>query len=240
MSSVLPLLVVGFVAFALAWWRARSQAVGRLAESITRLRAIVSRPTNRRPAPADHPVLQRRAPQYEQFARDLASDGGVLLGDLEELNPDGSSAGVTRWFHDRTGQVAGWYAVVEHPSAVLPAMYLVTELVPTSFVVTHQSLVNRVVAAPPTILREHLQPGQPVQAVLALHRQRLPEGATTVPVATLDEAKASVDRLRAHIQEWRKLQDQDQLIDRDLRQVLGAQYDRVGPAVARRLRQQRR
>lgn len=236
MRSLLPVLVVGFIAFGLTWWRARSQAIGRLADSITRLRAIVSRPTNRRPAAADHPVLVRRAAQYDQFTRDLASDGGGVLGDLEEINPDGSSAGVTRWFRDRTGQVAGWFAVVEHPSATMPAMYLVTELVPASFVVTHQSLVNRVVAAPPTIIREHLAPGQPVQAVLALHRQRLPEGAAPVQVQTLDEATTMVDRLRTHIQDWRRQQDRDQLIELDLRRVLGAQYDRVGPSVARRLR----
>ncbi|MFN8653768.1 MAG: hypothetical protein U0133_17815 [Gemmatimonadales bacterium] len=237
MSSLLPLLVVGFIAFAIAWWRARSQAIGRLTDSITRLRAIVARPTRRRPAAASHPVLQRRAAQYEQFARDLASDGGVVLGDSEEIQPDGSSAGVTRWFRDRTGQVTGWYAVVEHPSATIPAMYILSELVPTTFFVTHQSTVNRVVAAPPTVVREHLAPGQPVQAVLALHRQRLPAGANALTVGTIEEAQAMVDRLRSHIQEWRTRQDQDQLIDLDLRSVLGAQYDRVGPAVARRIRQ---
>ncbi len=92
---------------------------------------------------------------------------------------------------------------------------------------------QRSLAEPPTMHRQALD--LPPDQLLARHRTfaRL-DGAARI--ATRDELIAQLAKARANAARWRDVQPPDELLDADLRAVLGDLYPKVGKAWARRLR----
>ncbi len=210
----------------------------RLAVLIARFRDTAMTPSRRRPAPADHPVLQQQHVAYAAFAHDVTAAGGTLLGDWEEFKPDGSSAGVTRWFVDASHHICGWFGVALHSTGQAPATCCVSQLAPLTYITTLRSQSDRRLASPPTLHGAHYGPEVPLGLLLEQHRTRLAQGSggTPLSIATVSDAHALFDRLRSEVAAWRQEQDPAVLLELDLRSVLGEHYSRFGPAVARLLR----
>jgi hypothetical protein len=206
----------------------------RLAVSIGHFRDLAMAPTRRRLAPPDNASVRREQAAYDAFARELGALGGTTLGDWEELLPDGSVAGVTRWFIDASYQICGWFAVTVHPRGTAPSTYCISQLEPLGFVTTLRSRANRRLASPATVQSAHCSDQVALRTVLEQHRARI--GAKAVRVTSVEDAQAMVDRLRSHVAGWRQNQDPGVLLDQDLRSVLGDHYSRFGPAISRLLR----
>jgi hypothetical protein len=235
-----PLLVVSLALLLLAAglrYYATRRVSRRLAVLIARFREIAVTPGRRHPAAPDHAMLLQEHGAYTTFAEDVESLGGTILGDWEEFNPDGTSAGVTRWFVDASRHICGWFGVVAHSTGQAPATYCVSQLEPLAYVTTLRSRSDRRLASPPIHHWEHCGLEVPLALLLERHRGRLGQGDghRSLPVAGVRDAHALVDRLRTDVAAWRQTQDPAVLLEQDLRSVLGDHYSRFGPRVARLL-----
>lgn len=232
-SSILVGLAVFIVGAAVILHRYNARVIRRLAALLTKHRAAATTPIRHRPAEAGHPLLRRHEKHYALLTGELESLGMTILGDREELNLDGSSAGVARWFVDSARRVSGWCSVFTGPKRAIEVVMLFSELDPTAFVTTTRGGPNHPLAAPPTLDRRHLESGVALSECLRQHYSRADTHAAARMVETpdLEAAEALVDRLREHLAGWRAAQDPDTLLREDLRSTLGRRYDELGPAL---------
>ena len=91
-------------------------------------------------------------------------------------------------------------------------------------------------AEPPFVRRQTLAADVPHAQLVAEHRAFVGDNATLHSIATPVELIAELLRMRSRIVEWRNAQPPDELLDADLRNVLGDVYERSGKIWARRLR----
>ena len=133
LAVLAAILVIGFV---LRRRAAVEKYVRVLADAIVGLRALAGAPSSRRPAPPDHAKLLQHAEHFATAAGELESLGCTILGDLEELKADGSSAGALRWFIDHSGTICGWFAVIASKTRPVPVMLIHSELTPLKFLLS--------------------------------------------------------------------------------------------------------
>ncbi|MGE5184130.1 MAG: hypothetical protein ACM31C_18800 [Acidobacteriota bacterium] len=202
-------------------WRRR---LARLEGHLRRLRALSVREVNLRPLAAG----ERDVSALDAASEELAALGLTILGDaLEDAGEDGRQP--TRWFADAAGTTFGWIGLVRGLRlgfllSSSPERVAITRIVPRPL----PSL-----AQPPFIDRvEHCGTDKLADA-LAAHRARVPAGAAVV--RTLDAAIAEMRALRERTIAWREAQAPGELLERDLRAILGRHYERLGPVMARRL-----
>lgn len=219
LAVLAAVLVIGFVL-------RRRAAVGKhvrvLADVIVGIRAVAGASSSRRPAPPDHAKLLQHAEHFATAARELESLGCTILGDLEELKADGSSAGALRWFIDRSGTICGWFAVIASKTRPVPVMLIHSELTPLKFLLSQHGGAELALARAPTSPRFYYATTVPLQTVFDQHRAHLTAMAPAVPqvIADLADAEAMFDRGRAHLQQWRAAQDPEALIALDVESVL--------------------
>jgi hypothetical protein len=91
------------------------------------------------------------------------------------------------------------------------------------------------VAAPPFTHREDLPTSRTVAGVIAQHRERVTSAKGLLRVTTLGELQTELQRIRATTIAWRQTQSPGALLDKDLRSLLGARYDKLGARLAKRL-----
>lgn len=240
-STGLILLVSLAITSGGLWLYLRLRAVRRIARGILHMRQLAAAPVRRGPVAPDHPALEEHAAAYAHFSEELVAVQGTLLGDSEELAADGKSNGVTRWFHDSTGQIIGWFGVGRASGQSASVIYCLSELEPPAYIASSRSPVSRFLCIPPTCSRVFLPPTTSLDVLFQQHFERVRQhpGATTRKVQSQAEAQAMVDRYRDHVRAWRERQDRESLLDQDLRSVLGEHYSRLAQAVAPLLRNSR-
>jgi hypothetical protein len=232
-------LFIGVGLIVLGHWIARrieSKAVMPIVEGIRRMRHAAKANPRRSPAPRDHPRLQAESDYYESTTRDLAARGFVALGDLVEFREDGTEVGVSRWFAAEDGSISGWFAMM--PARSTPVMMLVSELVPTRFIVTFLGGPTTRLAIPPTVQRTVVEHSRGIDAAIKLHRQGIEASRTdhARAVHSQEEAVATVESLRSHVNTWRSQQDPEELVELDLRSVLPERSDGLARVVKRVMR----
>jgi hypothetical protein len=151
------------------------------------------------------------------------------LGDARE----GREGLPMRWFVDANKTAFGWVGIAPHASGPVRLGMVMScnaeRIVATASTPRSAPTLTR----PPFSDREVVVGPLDLAALLATHYKRRPESAD--PVETLEGAFAMVERARARTAAWREEQPQDQLLDSDLKAVLGRHYDRLGPILRKRL-----
>jgi hypothetical protein len=91
---------------------------------------------------------------------------------------------------------------------------------------------------PPFVTLQHVPPPTSLQQTLAKHRAKagLEDASRAfIPVRTFEQVEHELARMRDKVIAWRRAQPADELLDADLRSLLGPQYAKLAPAVKRRL-----
>jgi hypothetical protein len=163
--------------------------------------------------------------------------GFTILGDYVEesrLVPEGRPM---RWFVDAAGTTFGWLA----PFDVDGARHIVIVLM--SHELDHQTITTRqppasLLARPPFVTLQHVPVASSNAATLVRHRTKArfddPERAF-IPVKTFEQVQHELERMRGKVIEWRRAQPHGELLDADLRSLLGPQYDQLAAPLRRRL-----
>jgi hypothetical protein len=230
--SVLVLAGLGGMVYMMRQRGLNQRALGRLADSVDRMRALADRETKRQPVPADAVSKMPGSGYYDAATREIQTAGGRVLGDLAEVYPDGTLTQPARWFVDGTGTVAGWYAIVgpAQAPAVRQVMFLMSEAPGGEFFTTSRGGGGTSTATSPRHHRAECQWTDGLARQLEIHRGQVPaalSGALT-HVATLDDATGLFARARQAKIDWRAKQPADALLDQDLRQILQDRYPAVG------------
>src|SRR5437763_11473093 len=89
--------------------RLRAARFALLAEQFEKLRRLAQ--TERRHVPSDR-IRVSAIEGYARAEEELAGLGFVALGDLEEVDDDGTAYGIVRWFVGAEGSAVAWYAQV--------------------------------------------------------------------------------------------------------------------------------
>lgn len=224
-----------FVAIALSLvflLRVRRQ-VATLAEQIRELRAHAVSPITYREA--DVALVE-----VDDASEEAESAGFAVLGDFVEasdVRPDGMPM---RWIVDRAGTTFGWLAPFDvgdehHIILVLMSHELDSETI------TSRAPVASSLARPPFVKTQYAPLTASVAETVTRHRRLADlddDKRGFVPVKTFEQLRLELARMRGKAIAWRETQPAAELLDADLRSLLGAGYARVGPAVERRLRGQ--
>jgi hypothetical protein len=93
---------------------------------------------------------------------------------------------------------------------------------------------GRSLAMPPWLHIVHMDAGDSVADVVQEHTAFLPPDLRVL--ATLDDVLANIATQRERVQRWRDAQPPDELLDADLRGLLGEHYAKSGAYWSKRLR----
>jgi len=227
-GAVVLLLVVGFVRSVAR----QSGALSHVAKGMVGLRALAA--THPRLSPAtDEEAAAQRAGEVEE---EMEAGGLRPLGAFWEHLPDGSRAGITRWYADEAGTTCGWYAL----TAAGPAQFLVSEVEGERWAATYRGPEAPQLTAPETVRMEHLGWEEGLESALARHHEAcralgVPP-ARLVPVSDADGAQNLFRRLKAHVAGWRETLPYDELLERDARAILGERFDELGALIMQEIR----
>ena len=211
-----------------AFWRHNKQTV----EYERRLReardGASSERTYRAATPADDIAMLEVAATTQA---ELVAAGFTLLGDVAVTTAEQRTA-VMRTFTDRSQTTCATIAVMcTQPTKAW--LWLASYREDEAFV-TMRGPQTRL-AEPSIIHYQAIANETPPPKVFAQHRS-FAHFDDAVRVTALDDLLAQIQKFRALTIRWRESQEPDVLLDADLRGVLGAQYDTIGKAWARRLR----
>ena len=209
-----------------------------LATQIGELRAQALRAISYRPVGPGDEALTANLGALAAVTREAEQLGLTMLGDLVEEGSVRKATTAMRWFHDASGTVFGWMAPIPAGGSTVVVVALRSDDEETQASTTRVSPHGAL--APPPFVRLQLVP-LPTSLAETLAKHRAFAGTndparTFRRVTTLAELGAEIARTRAKVSAWRTAQPADQLLDADLRGVLGAQYAKLGAAMTRRLR----
>ncbi|GMV07839.1 MAG: hypothetical protein AMXMBFR53_41140 [Gemmatimonadota bacterium] len=227
-GALVLVLVVGFVRSVAR----QSGALTHVARGIAALRALAA--THPRLSPAtDQETAAQRAGEVEE---EMVVGGLRPLGAYWEYLPDGSRAGITRWFADEAGTTFGWYGL----TAAGPAQFLVSEVEGQGWAATYRGPEAPQLASPETVRMEHLTWEEGLASALARHhdacRSLGAPPARLVPVSDAEGAQNLFRRLKAHAAAWRETLAYEELLERDARSVLGGRFDELGALILQEVR----
>lgn len=163
--------------------------------------------------------------------------GFTILGDYIEESPVRTTPTPMRWFVDARGTTFGWMA----PFVVRDEKLIVIVLM--SHELATQTITSRAPAAsslsrPPFVAVHHVPVTASFAETVAKHREYAGLDDDTrgfVPVRTFEQLRHELDRMRSKAIAWRESQPTDELLETDLRSLLGKQYDKLARAMRRRL-----
>lgn len=230
MGTVLTWVAVVVCAFALAgvlWLRrglrAYRSSLEGIVQGIVRLRGLAGRSPRLVPLPAESPDVT----PLERMVPDLESADLHAVGDFHALDEGGRPAGAERWFVSGNGALFGWLGVT--PAS--PVMLLVSEIPGRGFVTTLRAPRAPSTATPPTVAQQRLDWDEGLDAALRRHLSAIAQMGRPASVEGLEAALGSMDALRAHVAEWRAAQDPAELLEADVRKILGERFDSMGDTV---------
>jgi hypothetical protein len=220
-------VLVVLVLAAVVWLRRGARDFGASLEGIVRGIVLLRRMAGVTP---EYVPLPAGAPEVPDLARaepDLERAGLHPVGDFHEIGPAGTPAGALRWFVSRDGTVFGWMGL--GPTG--PAMLLISEIPEVGFVTTLRAPHAPSTATPPTVVHERLEWDEGLDAALARHKDGVARTGEPLAVEGLDGALEGMDALKAHVAEWRAAQDPEDLLEADVRRILGDRFEDLGEAV---------
>jgi hypothetical protein len=169
--------------------------------------------------------------------REAEQAGFTMLGDYLEESEVRESGMSMRWFVDARGTTFGWMAPFEvHGRREIVVVLMSHEL--ASQTITSRAPKASALTRPPFVHVQHVELTASFQDTLAKHRELAKLDDETrgfVPVRTFDQLSHELERMRGKVISWRNGQNGDDLLDADLRSLLGAQYRRLASAMRRRL-----
>ena len=240
--GVVAILVL-LVASDLSIRMTKRRRLERLASRVAEMRRLATQATRRRPVGPEDARLAAPHDLLEAVERELSEQGLLVLGDLVEERPDGSPAGITRWFVDPGRTVCGWFGVARtrESGAINPIMMLFSEADSGEFFVTGRGASSRTLARPPSVHRTFLGWSDGLARVLEQHRAHVAQGASGGGAALrrverIDEAVALLGRMRESTARWRASQPPAALLEEDVRLVLQERSEDLGPHLVRLMR----
>ena len=211
--------------------RARRQ-LGELAAQIRELREHAVTPISYRPVGS--PEL---ADQLDAVTREAEQAGFTMLGDYVEESPVRDAGMPMRWFVDARGTTFGWMAPFDVHGKREVVIVLMSHGL-ASQTITSRAPKASALSRPPFVQVQHVELGTSFKDTIAKHRALAQLDEDTrgfVPVKTFDQLSHELERMRGKVIAWRQGQQNEELLDADLRSLLGAQYRRLGSAMRRRL-----
>jgi hypothetical protein len=211
--------------------RARRQ-LAVLAAQIRELRAHAVKPLTYRPV--GDPEL---ADKLHAATTEAEKAGFTMLGDFLEESPVREGGLPMRWFADARGTTFGWMAPFDVKGKREIVVVLMSHELATQ-TITSRAPRASTLSRPPFVQVQHVDVAASFKDTVAKHRElaKLDEDTRGfVPVRTFDQLSHELDRMREKAIAWREGQQHDELLDADLRSLLGAQYRRLGSAMRRRL-----
>jgi hypothetical protein len=226
--------VVVLVAIAIAVimiLRARRQ-IAVLALQIKALREHAIKPVTYRPV-----GIPELADDLDAITREAERAGFTMLGDYVEESPVREAGMPMRWFTDARGTTFGWMAPFEVGGTREIVVVLMSHEL-SSQTITSRAPKASALTKPPWVQVQHVELSTSFTETVAKHRELAGLDEDTrgfVPVKTFEQLSHELERMRGKVIAWREGQKADELLDADLRSLLGAQYRRLGKAMRRRL-----
>jgi hypothetical protein len=192
-----------------------------------------------REVPADSPYRMATAADGELVepldaaradADALVACGFTRLGDVLSQRPERPVTGRLRAFVDAEGTTCATLAATPTPTPTV-RLRLLSFAGDDVFATRRGSWPS--LTEPPSVHVQWTAAELPIAAVVEQHRAF---ARGDVSLRSCDELIAALGHAHAHEVRWRQAQPSDALLDSDLRGVLGAHYDRLGKAWARRMR----
>jgi hypothetical protein len=230
MSAKALLLVA--LAFAIIFILRLRQRLALLAEQVRGLRERALERITYRPAPKD-----ALASVLDDVTAEAESLGLTMLGDHVEEAKLAALERPMRWFVDGAGTTFGWMAPFEVDGAKHTVIVLMSHELDSQTITARQPLASTL-SRPPFVTLQHVAPATSFQQTLAKHRAKAgleDSERAFIPVKTFEQICHELDRMRDKVIAWRTAQPAGELLDADLRSLLGSQYDKLAPAVKRRL-----
>lgn len=228
-GSILLILIVGFGLLFVVRLRHR---LALLAEQVRQLRANALEPVSYSPAAggALDDVLGRATAEATAL-------GFISLGDHVEHATLASADRTMRWLVDGAGTTFGWLAPfdVEGKKFVL-AVLMSHEL--DQQTITSRQPVSSTLVRPPFVDMQMVATSTSLTDVVAKHRKRAQlddADRAFIPVRTFEQLDRELARMRDKVVAWRKAQPAGELLDADLRSLLGPQYSKLAGPLRRRL-----
>ena len=160
--------------------------------------------------------------------------GVTALGDFVERPVGRSASGALRAFVDPDHTTFGWLARAAEGRG--PVVAILMSTTPDDVYVTrHTPARGGQLSAAPWAHTDDAPYTLGLAAAVERHRARVAAAKGLTAVHTLDEMQAELRRVRARTIAWRQSVAPQTLLDRDLRSILGAKYDQLGPRLAARL-----
>lgn len=228
MKAVLVVLI-GFALIALLRMR---QRIALLAAQIRDLRARALEPIAYRPlatAELDEPLAT--------VMREAEAAGLKALGDYVEEGGGRGPDRPLRFVADAAGTTFGWLAPFDVRGEKHVVLVLLSHELDSQTVTVRQPPASNLSRAP-FVTMQQLPPATSIEAVLGKHRTKAGIDSSErafIPVRTAEQLEREVARMRDKVIAWRKDQPADDLLDADLRSLLGAQYAKLADAMKRRL-----
>lgn len=223
MTSLLGALILATL-FAFAGLRQRKH-IARLAVLIRDARTLALTDIDYEPVDA------RWMPYLDGL--DVPS-GMTALGDFVEHPVGRSASGALRAFVDPDGTTFGWLAKAAEGRG--PVVAILMSTTPDDVYVTrHTPARGGQLSAAPWAHTDDAPYALGLASAVARHRARVAAAKGLTAVHTLEDMQAELRRVRAKTIAWRQSMTPETLLDRDLRSILGAKYDALGPRLAAKL-----
>ncbi len=228
--------LVGGSAIVLGWMRIKAfrtylrnlRQVDELETALREARELAAGPSPYRVATeADRALVARLATADDETR--LAAFGFTLLGDLVIQGDGRAPSAIVRALVDRGSTTAAYFTSSRATTTLTLASY------PGGDLFTTRRSLHDGLADPAFVHRQTRALDVPLATLLVDHERFAPHEAR-IRFATLDELVAVIAANHARVASWRLAQPPDELLDADLRGVLGDHYAKHGKAWARRLR----
>jgi hypothetical protein len=234
-SSLVTTILAGAVGSAVML-AIRRVGLARSERHIRATRARLSAPVEYGPPrDADASLVDKLDRRSDDEARELARCGFAPVGDIVARG-DLDVQSAMRVFVDELETIIAYVVVVPDTTwwrALLFESYTPDEKLST-YATVSEIAPPAPLAAPPFVDR-HVAPfGESIASVIAAHRVRVTE-LPCIRVTSRDDAIRELQRVYEMNRRWRNAQPERDLLDLDLRAMLGRKYARSGKAWLKRL-----
>jgi hypothetical protein len=163
--------------------------------------------------------------------------GFTMLGDFLEDSAVRPAGSPMRWFVDARGTTFGWMAPFEIDGERVIVIVLMSHEL-ASQTITSRAPVASSLTRPPFVTTCNVPLKATFEETVAKHREVAQLDDDTrgfVPVRTFEQLRHELERMRSKAIAWREHQPAADLLEADLRSLLGAQYRKLAGAMRRRL-----